>query len=210
MSGEGRVVEKKQAGFSDRNLLCLDCEKKFSGLDAYGWRILGDPDLSRPKFDHQFRHYGYIIRCDVDQLHKFILSVLWRASATRIAFYDKLCLGRYHQEVEKLIFSTAPVATDRYQTIIFRLSDDFLGEFSGTIFPPLADRLQDGALMCQLFLPKLKIVTFIGPAPVMQHWMKLSSPDSFIMPFLTAANNRLEWSFLERIHRNFHDGTHAS
>jgi hypothetical protein len=37
-----------QAGTYDNEILCEDCEKKFSDFDNYGWQILGKPSLANP------------------------------------------------------------------------------------------------------------------------------------------------------------------
>jgi hypothetical protein len=44
-SADDGKIERKQAGFWDPNILCDQCEKKFSDLDSYGWKILASPQL---------------------------------------------------------------------------------------------------------------------------------------------------------------------
>jgi hypothetical protein len=37
-----------QAGVYDTEILCEECERRFSDLDGYGWKILGTPSLDDP------------------------------------------------------------------------------------------------------------------------------------------------------------------
>jgi hypothetical protein len=99
----------RQAGNFDKHILCLECEKKFSPLDAYGWKLLGNPDLTKPIFSHSSMGtvQAYCVTgCDTDKLRKFILSVLWRASVSSIEFYGYVRLGpKYEREVIDWVFS---------------------------------------------------------------------------------------------------------
>ena len=72
VTGEGKLTRRIQAGVYDDEILCRNCESRFSDLDTYGWKILGDLDLSQPYLDPGFQLVGYTIDCDTDKLRRFI------------------------------------------------------------------------------------------------------------------------------------------
>jgi hypothetical protein len=72
-----------RAGPHDDSILCEECERLFSEFDNYGWQILGTPSLNDPVYDNG-KPYSYKIACDTDKLRRFLLSVLWRASASKL------------------------------------------------------------------------------------------------------------------------------
>jgi hypothetical protein len=205
VGGNVNQVHKKQAGFADPEMLCESCEKKFSNFDSYGWKTLGSRDLTENPLTHQLRLYGYAVPCDADLIHRFILSIYWRASVSGTGFTENFKLyRRYEDQILKDIFGSNPISAQYYQTIVFKLAEDYLGTFSKTMFEPLASFQPDKSVMCQFYLPGLKIVTFIdGPAQIAE-WLKIHKPDQFILPLLDGSRNQQELAFLERIHRRYH------
>jgi len=185
-------------------MLCEDCEKKFGPFDEYGFKILGRSNLTERPLLHNGRLYGYEINCDTDRLHRFVLSVLWRAAVTRLPAFSSLELRQYREPLLRVIFATAPIDGGYYQTIIFRLADDYLGEFSNVMFEPVASFQKDKSVMCQLYIPRLKIVTFIGNRTYIPNWMKLYDPNKAVLAYLSASMNQQEYGFLHRIHSAYH------
>ena len=97
--------EFKQAGIYDSNILCESCEKKFGEFDRYGWEILEPITVDTPP--SQYNGSVYKIDCDTDKIRRFILSVLWRASVSKIQFYKDVDLGPYERVVKDRIFDPA-------------------------------------------------------------------------------------------------------
>lgn len=83
-----------QSGVYDAEILCEECERRFSEFDRYGWETLGPMALDRPPAESKIDHL-YKIDCDTDKLRRFILSVLWRASVSKSPFYTAIKLGPY-------------------------------------------------------------------------------------------------------------------
>jgi len=205
VGGNVNQVHKKQAGFADPAMLCESCEKRFSNFDSYGWKILGSKNLTKSALRHQLRVYGYSVQCDTDLLHRFILSIHWRASVSKIGFTQNFKLyRRYEDQILGDIFASAPISTQYYQTTVFKLAKDYLGPFSKVMFEPLASFQPDKSVMCQFNLPELKIVTFINGSPPFAEWLKINKADRLILPLLDESRNRQELAFLERIHGRFH------
>lgn len=183
VTGGGKLARRIQAGIWDGGILCLDCEAKFSRLDAYGWQILGKPDVSQPYFDDDFHVVGFRIECDTDKLRRFILSSLWRASVSKIDGFRQLYLGIHERPIIERLFDKSPLRPDEYPTSVILLEKDYLGKNVRIIFPPLTDRLESG-LMCSLYLsPRLKIITTMGDSSCLLQAepFLIAKPDRFLM-----------------------------
>jgi hypothetical protein len=82
-------------GVYDTQLLCADCEGLFGPLDDYGARVF------LTQTGHFFRDHLDICgrlavvsrTVDQDLLLRFLVSVLWRASASTISYYERVRLG---------------------------------------------------------------------------------------------------------------------
>jgi hypothetical protein len=204
VSGEGKLARRIQAGVWDDEILCLDCEAKFSAFDAYGWQILGKPDLSQAYFDGNFQ-VGYRIKCDTDKLRRFILSSLWRASVSRIPAYEKLYLGPYETPIIERVFDETPLRPAEYPTSVWFFEKDYLGKDIQMIFSPVTNKLESGGLMCLLYLsPQLKIVTMMGDASCIpqRNLFLITKPGQFLMAFIQKDWPTAEEGYL----RHFHQG----
>jgi hypothetical protein len=201
---ERKRIEKKQAGYSDPAMLCRECEAKFNPLDNYGFKILGRSNLIEKPLYHKGFPYAYEINCETDKLHRFLLSVLWRASVSDLPAFSNVQLWQHQGPLLHDIFASSPIDSQRYQTIVFKLDGDFLGPFSHSMFEPLASFQKDKSAMCQLYLPYLKAVTFIGSRVNIPDWMRLVDPGRAILPRLHTGNSGVEWQFLDRIHQAYH------
>lgn len=97
-----------QASVYDSEILCEECEKKFSEFDRYGWEILGPMAVDRPPPGLNLGNDVYKIDCDTDKLRRFILSVLWRASVSKSSFLFRRKSGtlRNHDQNEVIRSST--------------------------------------------------------------------------------------------------------
>ena len=201
VSGKGKLARRIQAGVWDDEILCRHCESRFSDLDTCGWEILGNPDLSQPFLDRDFQLVGYAVSCDTDKLRRFVLSVLWRASVSKIPFYQHLRLGIHEKSVINRVFDATPLLPDEYPITVFFLEKHFLGKDLHMIFPPLTDNLSSGGLMCSLYLPRLKIITTIGNASCLgrSDLFLVQKPDQFFMPFLPKEWPKPELGYLRHL-----------
>ena len=202
--GQENRVRRIQAGVWDNEILCQGCEARFSDLDHYGWKILGKPDLTQPVLDQNFDLVGYKTKCDTDKLRRFILAVLWRASVSlRADFYKGFSLGNHEKEMIKRVFDNTLLSTWEYPTSVFKLERDFLGPYSKIIFPPMANQLKSGGLMCILYLPGLKISTMVGDASCL--WMPpqtvINKPDELFMIFWPKALAQKEIEYIQHLQR---------
>jgi hypothetical protein len=172
-------------------------------LTPHGWKILGELDFSSPYLEN-FQLAGYRMRCDTDKLRRFILSVLWRASVSMCNFYDRANLGLQDERrvIERIFYPTL-LTLEEYPTLIFKRASDFLGEYSNLIWPPMTSRLKSGGLMCDLFLPELKITVFMGDTSSLwkPELFLVNKPQEFCMPFSTRDFAAQEFDYLRHVKR---------
>jgi len=170
-----------QAGIYDDDMLCQNCEAKFSEWDRYGGDVLDSPCLDNSLHDHD--HRAYRLDCDTDKLRRFILSVIWRASISRHPFYSYVSLGPYEDKIKERVFNPAPLTPDEFPIVILHFNQADFGDHSQWLFPPLRERRPDGLNIRTLYLMNLKILIHIdkrataytvGPFVIRQ-------PDHFLM-----------------------------
>lgn len=92
---EGVRREPKQAGLYDENILCAECEARFSNWDRHGGTVIcksrGEADLY---LDPHGIPCGYHLKdADYELLMMFFLAVLWRASVSTLQFFRAVQLG---------------------------------------------------------------------------------------------------------------------
>lgn len=103
---EGHLPKRAPIGVYDPRLLCAPCEAKFSSGDSYGVAVL----LSQ--FARYFRPLHLAEKTlafqgdDVDtaRLLRFLVSVLWRASASTLPFYATVDLGSHEESAKNSMF----------------------------------------------------------------------------------------------------------
>jgi hypothetical protein len=114
----------KQApvGIYDREILCEQCEKKFGPLDEYGGKVfISEHDSLFSAVKNVGEVVGFCSdKIDKEKLHRFILSVLWRASVSKQRFYEKVCLGVHEEVVKSLMFSLDKNKAKQFSIVIAR------------------------------------------------------------------------------------------
>jgi hypothetical protein len=171
-----------QAGVYDNKILCEECERRFSDLDSYGWKVLGTPSLDDPVRDEDGNSYAYKIACDTDKLRRFLLAVLWRASVSGHEFYSRVKLGPYETVIKRRIFDP-PLKPDEFPTTAMRLSVEVLGPRGDMLYQPLKERIY-GLITHVLYLPpdlKFLIVTGGGNLPLAFRGFLITEPSFFYL-----------------------------
>jgi hypothetical protein len=174
-----RQVQFPQAGDMDPNILCFECDNKFSVLDKYGFKILGAP---QPKFRYvnpvTGNEVGSVIECDTDKLRRFVLAVLWRASISRR--WDTVSLGQHEPKVLERIFDLTPLSIDEYSILIHRLDAAALGIFELAILPPIKAKCE-GINVYFFYLPGLRILIKVDRRGFKAMWRPymIGEPDWF-------------------------------
>jgi hypothetical protein len=197
-----RTATYLRAGPYDEEILCEDCEPKFSELDRYGWEIFGSPRLDNPipEFDGR----AYRISCDTEKIRRFILSVLWRASVSKSRFYSHVRLGPYEKKIKDRIFDPTPLQAHEFPTVILHFNQAKFGVYAQTLFPPLRERHRGGLNVQVLYLPNLKILVHmdqrVSAEAVGPFWIQ--RPDYFVLVELPTSKMR-ERDFIPAMARSF-------
>jgi hypothetical protein len=200
-----QIAVFRQAGNYCTQMLCVECEPKFNALDDYGFKVLGNPDVSRPILSQS--HFGTVeayrvVGCDTDKLRKFILSVLWRASVSSLEFYSYVRLGSaFEREIIDRVFSPDVLPWDEFTIIISKVDDNALGPYSDMLFPPLPIRDAVGVKFYSLYLPGLKIAIKVDHRPTPAFWWvsAIQHPRQFTMMNLYGNRVRAEWGYLQHM-----------
>ena len=147
----GEHPKRTRTGIHDEELVCADCEGVLSVLDDYGAKILipefpesmciKTPD-GVPLF-FQLPSYNYGV------LKLFLLSVLWRMSATKRPEFSCISLGPHEIRLAEMIKMNAPGSPDEYPVILSRFTDP-VGHYS--ILKPRRTRITTGHTFSFFFL----------------------------------------------------------
>ncbi len=92
----GDRLKPVPTGFYQKPLLCGECEQKLGRWENYAEKVLnGSPHVKMPKVvrteDDLIQSVSDI---DYQQFKLFLLSIVWRASATNLPFFREVALGR--------------------------------------------------------------------------------------------------------------------
>ncbi len=127
VSGDpNRPKSKSRAGEYDTELVCTDCESKFSPLDTAGVKFFRDYIWEKSAFKKAEFPNGESIYLreihDVDAalIHKFILSLLWRCSATDRWFFRDFSLGKQEDSIRTILLDQKLASFNHFPTVITR------------------------------------------------------------------------------------------
>ena len=136
-------------------LVCRACENIFSRLDDYAAIILL-PDFPADKCEMLLNGRGLYRgnAFDYTMLKLFILSVLWRASATKHSFFEEISLGPHEKHIADMVKANNPGRPEQYAVILSRFTDPM-----GHIFvtKPRRTRLTNGRTVNILYFGGYKI-----------------------------------------------------
>lgn len=105
-SKTGKYTFQQQGGY-DSNILCADCDNHILGeFDKEGYRVLFD-DFSKYEYI-QLRPQYKIYQIDNDnfdyvRLRKFFISILWRASVSKLEEWSNINLGGYEKKAYEIL-----------------------------------------------------------------------------------------------------------
>jgi hypothetical protein len=121
----GVFPKKAPIGIYDKELLCESCEVKFSPTDSFGVDIL----LTR--FDQHFtsvQHESHTIAYEASTVDKvrlleFLVSILWRASASGQAFFKTVRLGAHEPVAKNALFASPTLIPPLFDAVLSRWSE---------------------------------------------------------------------------------------
>jgi hypothetical protein len=142
----------KQAGVSDKTILCEQCERVFAPFDMHGYEAVVDMLNSKQIYrDELGNPCAYVAKKANYRLFKlFVLSVLWRASVSSIEFYECINLGTHHEaQIQKMLVNNDPGSEQDYPFVCFYQTGQ---HYPSTVLPSFQQRI-NGVNFCRLYLP---------------------------------------------------------
>jgi hypothetical protein len=115
----------------DKNILCADCEAIFSDYDDYGYKFFHTEDNWGELYSGTEDVVKIARKFDYIRLKLFILSMLWRSSVSENIFYKQVKLGKYENEIRKLIIEKDPGQPQSFPILFQRF------EYQSNLIPML-------------------------------------------------------------------------
>jgi hypothetical protein len=123
-------VEQKGARES---LLCADCERAFSGFERYASLLFRG---GLPTFG--YKRQGdtlFLSGIDYRQFKLFQLSILWRASVSKLKFFQHVDLGPHTERLRLQLLRADPGPSNRYPCLMWGLRLN-PGQAAAVMLPP--------------------------------------------------------------------------
>lgn len=109
--GAGMRPSRRPKGPYDKEILCAECDGVIGKLDSHSYDFfLSAPDSVELIHDPEDKiHAIQIYQKSVKgyEINKFVYSVLWRASISTRPEFSRVSLGKYEDEIMKLMFDTS-------------------------------------------------------------------------------------------------------
>jgi hypothetical protein len=130
----------KQKGMREK-LLCEACEQKLSVWEGYARSVFVSPKtpLTWTRPSEKLIH---VTNLDYSRMKLFELSVLWRAGASKLQFFDQVKLGRSHEErLRSRLLRGDPGDQDDYGAVLFGLKAGESADTLKALSQPRAQRI---------------------------------------------------------------------
>lgn len=125
----GRHPKRMRVGIYNSSILCEKCDGTLGRLDQHAAETLlppGVPVRLTPQGDPICYVYP---KANPVLIHRFVASVVWRASVSDYFFFKKVQLGPYEQRIARLLMESEDAVGDHIETV--------LGEFNEAYVPIL-------------------------------------------------------------------------
>jgi hypothetical protein len=111
---------QEQKGLREK-LLCKDCEKQLSVYERYVSLVFsGEIKVISERNSNLVKISGL----DYHNFKMFGLSVLWRASVSKLQFFEKVTLQLHEEKIRELILTENPSKPDEYGFFLAPLVDN--------------------------------------------------------------------------------------
>jgi hypothetical protein len=180
---KNRYIGKSRKGEYDTNLVCQACEESFSSPDNFGCRFFREMDWSKETFQSLGFRNGteYFIKHLPSKhyklLHRFVMSILWRASATTRPHFAGVNLGKREYLLGKMLLENRcdPNIFPFRITKFFTPSDIPILDPEHIVFNPQVSRIE-GYYYARIPIYGFEIMvsTDSRPAPLILPSLKIS------------------------------------
>ena len=115
-------TKKCPVGVYDPEILCIDCEAKFSPYDDYGFKFFHPTSNLEVIYPNTEGESNIIRDVNYKLLKLFILSILWRASVSDQTFYNGVKLGPYENKIRTLILRDDAGSPQEFPVMVHRFT----------------------------------------------------------------------------------------
>lgn len=182
------AYSKRPLGMFDSNILCADCDAKLGEYDQYALKVCQAFGTSHLSFGREFEWKNV----SGEQLGKFVLSVLWRASISKLPELDDVSFGRKYEAVARdVLFGQRRLSEfSQFELFLIRMTDDHFGLDGVEGFYTTPYRTKYGDLNAYSFaLCGFKIVAKLDSR----------SFDQTVKPFLVREEHSIRGLFMELV-----------
>lgn len=154
--------KKSPIGVYDPEILCIECEARFSPYDDYGFEFFHPTGNLEVIFPGTAGEANIVRGVDYKLLKLFILSVLWRASVSGQIFYAGVKLGPYENEIRTLILADDAGSPQDFSVMIHRFT------YPSELIPilcPVSSRIE-GLNFYQLLLNGFLVLVKVDRQPL--------------------------------------------
>ena len=125
---KGIYPKKSPIGVYDENIVCGQCEARFSRYDDYAARLLlhGAREFEKIPNPETGRLGGYRIReYDYHLLKMFVVATLWRASAAEHPFFSRVDLGPFDARAREMLLKDEPGEPQEFGSLLLAWAVDY-------------------------------------------------------------------------------------
>lgn len=151
ISDESKNYPKKQhTGIYDNKIICEKCERLFSKPDDFAKSFFSADILEESFIKHNNEKLpAYIIKdYDYHNLKLFLISLLWRASASTQLFFSKVNVGPFENQIKEMIKNNDPGDENTFSVTLTRY-DNILASRTG--LSPFREKWSDSDINYYIF-----------------------------------------------------------
>jgi hypothetical protein len=157
--------KRVRTGQYDREILCADCDNKFSPWENYTAKLLmtaGAYERYREAMPGE--DFYRIPEYDYASLKLCLLSILWRMSISKLPSFKRIALGPFEAMIRQMLLDKNPGRTDEFPVFVVRLKDEVgSGTLRGT-----ERRNRDGVNVYDVGLPGYIAIIKVDTRPTPQ------------------------------------------
>lgn len=137
-----RLTSKQIGHVKDSELTCASCDNRIGQWEKYANEVLylrSAPSLTiRPRTTRgrsRMIHSEQLEGVNYEQFKLFLLSLLWRASASRLPFVSTINLGAlYDGVIRERLLKSDPGPPEEFPCVLFKMTDAIRQPLSGSLF----------------------------------------------------------------------------
>jgi hypothetical protein len=123
-NSKGVYPQRVPIGIYDKEILCADCDGKFSLWENHAHKVLIQNFTEDLAIYWNGQRICYnIIDFDYKLFKLFFLSLLWRASISNHIFYHRISVGPFEQKLKDMILANDPGPPQTFAVTLAKFSD---------------------------------------------------------------------------------------